>query len=344
MVKHPAGFRLGGMLLTVYILLMEHLRCFVAMRFDETQTDTVYDKLIRPALTRQGIVPRRIDRVEHNDNIDAKIIEEIEGCDLAIADLTFARPSVYFEAGYAERRPVPVIYTCRYDHFTPKTDDTYGNLRVHFDLQMRNIIRWTNEKDSQFVKKLTARIKKVVRPILLKKARHGQDNESRLKFSRLSMANRLFAIRNILNEQFKSAGLSQRGVVGGRICRYWLRTNARRYTLICDWAGESLPQKELRKACYDIIGDAANISEKYRKSNHHVVHLIVCTLNRTPPSHVHRAIEHFTQDQTTPSLYVLQTKAMWMVRIPLEFYLHTIDSIRSENDFSERLKAALTGI
>jgi len=59
------------MLLTVYILLMEHLRCFVAMRFDETQTDTVYDKLIRPALAQQGIVPRRIDRVEHNDNIDA---------------------------------------------------------------------------------------------------------------------------------------------------------------------------------------------------------------------------------------------------------------------------------
>jgi hypothetical protein len=32
------------------------------------------------------------------------------------ADLRYARPSVYFEAGYAERS-VPVIYTVRRDHF-----------------------------------------------------------------------------------------------------------------------------------------------------------------------------------------------------------------------------------
>src|SRR5580704_7133706 len=131
---------------------MNRLRCFVAMRFDEPQTDAVYDNLIRPALTCQGITPIRIDRVEHNDNIDARIIQEIEGCDLALGDLTFARPSVYFEAGFAEGRSVPVIYTCRKDHFTPKPDDTLANLRVHFDLQMKNIIPWNNEKDSRFMK------------------------------------------------------------------------------------------------------------------------------------------------------------------------------------------------
>src|SRR5580765_8219234 len=111
------------------------LRCFVAMRFEEQQTDKVYDRLIEPTLKRQQIVPIRIDRVEHNDNIDQRIIREIEHCDLALADLTFARPSVYFEAGYAERK-VPVIYTCRKDHFKANPNDVGDNLRVHFDLQM----------------------------------------------------------------------------------------------------------------------------------------------------------------------------------------------------------------
>jgi nucleoside 2-deoxyribosyltransferase len=316
------------------------------MRFDEPQTDAVYDNLIRPALTCQGITPIRIDRVEHNDNIDARIIQEIEGCDLALGDLTFARPSVYFEAGFAEGRSVPVIYTCRKDHFTPKPDDTLANLRVHFDLQMKNIIPWNNEKDSRFMKKLTARIKKVIRPILMKKARLARENESQLQFSRLSLVNRLFAIRNTLNEEFKSAGFRHYSLIGARTCRYWLRNNARGYTLICDWAGDALPKKDLRKASYDIIRDAENISEQYRKSSRPVVHVIVCSLKRTPPSRVHGAIEHFAQDQHDPSLYVLQTETMWMIPAHehVQFFLHTIDSIRSENDFSERLEATLAAI
>src|SRR5215472_9716952 len=52
-------------------------------------------------------------RLEHNDDIDKRIMKEIKACDFAIADLTYARPSVYFEAGFAQRS-VPV--TSRKDH------------------------------------------------------------------------------------------------------------------------------------------------------------------------------------------------------------------------------------
>lgn len=332
------------MLLAVYIPCMDHLRCFVAMRFDEPQTDTVYDKLIQPALREQGIEPIRIDRVEHNDNIDVRIIQEIEGCDLALADLTFARPSVYFEAGYAAGRSVPVIYTCRKDHFKPQTEDTHGILRVHFDLQMKNIIPWSDESDVRFAKRLAARIKKVVRPIALRKARLARENETHIQFRRLSLADRFFAIHKILVEQLKSAGFSACLSQGYRYHHHWLRKTAHEYTLVCDSVGDSFSKLVLRKVCYNIIDDLDKIAEEFCQSKRPVVHWIVCSLGGTPPSRVQGAVEYFTRDQGDPSLYVLQTEAMWMVHKPTKFYLHAIDNVRSEDDFSEKLKGTLAAI
>jgi len=43
------------------------------------------------------IKPYRVDIIEHNDDIDNKIIELILKCDICIADLTYSRPSVYYE-------------------------------------------------------------------------------------------------------------------------------------------------------------------------------------------------------------------------------------------------------
>jgi nucleoside 2-deoxyribosyltransferase len=63
-----------------------------------------------PTLGPLGVAAPRVDRIEHNDNIDTRIISEIEAADLVIGDLTYARPSVYFEVGYAQRA-IPVIFT-----------------------------------------------------------------------------------------------------------------------------------------------------------------------------------------------------------------------------------------
>ena len=76
------------------------LRCFVAMAFAHKDTDAIFSAL-RKTLGPLGVNAQRVDRIEHNDNIDTRIISEIEAADLVIADLTYARPSVYFEAGYA---------------------------------------------------------------------------------------------------------------------------------------------------------------------------------------------------------------------------------------------------
>ena len=131
------------------------------------ETDEFYDNLVRPVLRRMGMTSRRVDRITHNKNIDDKIIEEIVNCDLALADLTYARPSVYYEAGFAERK-VPVVYTCKADHLDVKAhpDDEWGHFRIHFDLSTRNIISWRNGSDAGFAERLERRLRHITRPIL----------------------------------------------------------------------------------------------------------------------------------------------------------------------------------
>ena len=130
--------------------------CFIAMAFGKKDTDLLYENLILPVLKSLNIKPIIINRQEKNDDLNFQIIEELKTCDFAIADLTYARPSVYFEAGFAQRA-VEVIYTVRADHLNRNTPD---ELRVHFDLQMKNLITWSDTNDKEFSEKLSRRITK----------------------------------------------------------------------------------------------------------------------------------------------------------------------------------------
>lgn len=205
------------------------LRCFVAMALGREDTDRVYDDLIVPALREKGITPVRVDRIEHNEDIDDRIIRELERCDLALADLTYARPSVYFEAGFAERN-VPVIYTCRRDHLNGMADDAYGNFRVHFDLQMRNIIPWSSASDRQFPKRLSKRLGVVTRPLLRDKETHQELKRQVESFRALSIEERMQRMLDI----------SVRRLRGGRY-----RVTATEAPVLSDLYGVRIPAPAL---------------------------------------------------------------------------------------------------
>lgn len=166
------------------------LRCFVAMRIGDRVTDAVYDRLIEPTIRRVRLIPRRIDRVMHNERIDQKILAELQTAHVVVADLTFARPSVYWEAGYAEARKIPVVYTCERKHFQPRPGDEFGNFKIHFDLQTKNIIPWTGSGDRQFGIALEKRLRYVLRPILQKRAETEARDRDEKVFAALSMAER----------------------------------------------------------------------------------------------------------------------------------------------------------
>lgn len=99
-------------------------RAFVAMWFDETMT-AAYSSGIEPALRESGYVgPFRVDDPKHDaraddedfePKIDDRIIAEIRRARFLIADVTGARPAVYFEAGFAQGLNTPIIWTCRRD-------------------------------------------------------------------------------------------------------------------------------------------------------------------------------------------------------------------------------------
>jgi nucleoside 2-deoxyribosyltransferase len=129
--------------------------CFVAMAFGWEDTDAFYEKQILPTLKRNGIKPIIINRHQSNDDLNFQIFEQLDKADFCIADLTYTRPSVYFEAGYAQRA-IPVIYTVRKDHFGKGQPE---DLRVHFDLQMKPIIDWKDASDTTFSNRLEKRIK-----------------------------------------------------------------------------------------------------------------------------------------------------------------------------------------
>lgn len=181
------------------------LRCFIAMAFGREDTDKVYDDLIAPTLRNKGVTPVRIDRIEHIDDIDDRIISEIEACDFAVADLTYARPSVYFEAGFAQRK-VPVIYTSRKDHLSPRADDQFGNFRVHFDLQMKNIIPWSSPSDRNFAERLAKRITRAIAPLLKAKESAQRERKEAEEFAALSLEEKTRRSLHICISRLRRAG------------------------------------------------------------------------------------------------------------------------------------------
>lgn len=183
------------------------MKCFIAMAFGYPDTDKLYDKIIFPILKKRDIDVIRIDRIEHNDDIDDRIIHEIKNADFIIADLTYARPSVYYEAGYAERI-VPVIYTIRRDHLTPSHGDKFGNFRLHFDLQMKNIIDWMDLNDESFLTRLASRVDYVITPIRLRHEENEEQSREREAFHALSINQRQKKVEESASKIIKSLGFT----------------------------------------------------------------------------------------------------------------------------------------
>jgi hypothetical protein len=181
---------------------MQNLNCFIASAFGYNDVDLIYDKSIRPVLKTLSINPHRVDRINHNEKIDKKIIDLINQCDFGIIDLTYARPSAYFEAGYLEGLRKPTIYICRKDHFIPDKDDKAGNKRVHFDLLTKNIIDW-NKPSTSFSKRLRSRIKLVTRPLLIEKKKTQELSNAVNHFSSLSISKRLSTLDTLFREHLR---------------------------------------------------------------------------------------------------------------------------------------------
>jgi hypothetical protein len=181
-------------------------RCFVAMAFNHEDTDALYEGAILPVLKANEIVPVIINRRENNRDINHQIIEQLNACDFCITDLTYTRPSVYFEAGYAARA-VEVIYTVRSDHLLRNQPD---DLRVHFDLQMKPLIKWASPKDKTFPHRLERRLRSTV----LRSWRNSQKEIQKQRgdrddFANMALTEKLKKLREAVVSTVRRFGFSK---------------------------------------------------------------------------------------------------------------------------------------
>ncbi len=111
-------------------------QCFVAMWFDK-KMDDIWEKGIQPGIIEAGYKPKRIDKVEHNDQITDRIISEIRQSRIMVADFTGQRPGVYYEAGFARALNKTVISCCQEDDL----------INLHFDTRQFSHIVWKDAVD-----------------------------------------------------------------------------------------------------------------------------------------------------------------------------------------------------
>lgn len=112
---------------------------FVAMWFGgkdrSKDMEELYDESIKAAVRAAGFRVMRSDKVEHNDFIMGRIIEDIRRAPFLIAELTENNQGVYFEAGFARGLGLDVIYCC------PK------RVKPHFDVSAVNHVKWSDSDD-----------------------------------------------------------------------------------------------------------------------------------------------------------------------------------------------------
>lgn len=106
---------------------------FVIMAMDprKPELDDVYSA-IRSVCADFGVDARRADKFEHDELITDLILREIRTSEFLIADLTYERPNVYYEVGYAHAlKKRPILFR---REGTP----------LHFDLAVHNAREYRN--------------------------------------------------------------------------------------------------------------------------------------------------------------------------------------------------------
>ena len=118
---------------------------FIAMWIDSSMDNLKQN--IEKAVRNTGYNPLRIDDKEHINKIDEVILSEINKSRFIICDFTSekekSRGSVYFEAGYAKGKNIPIIWSCN-----KKLEKD-----IPFDIRQYNFIFWEDDKMNDFTEK-----------------------------------------------------------------------------------------------------------------------------------------------------------------------------------------------
>lgn len=312
------------------------MKCFVASAFGKEDVDAIFDKCISPTLKKLSIKPMRVDRVEHNDDIDNKIMALLEEANLAIADLTYARPSVYFEAGYAAGRGKPVIYIARGDHFRARDNDPEGLLRVHFDLQMKNIISWSKANDA-FSMRLEKRLKHVLKPLIKQRRINDNIKLERADFQSQSENSKLDIIKTKAASLLKSRSFSFPKPESGRGVQSAALFAIREYKQKSQQIAVICTPSAVKRLFEGIamISSLGGIGSQQELPVH--FHYVVVSLRSVPISRATQALSSYRllEDGAMHNHYSRKTSPK------TDVFVHVLSGIQSQTEFADDFRSLL---
>jgi nucleoside 2-deoxyribosyltransferase len=304
------------------------LSCFYASAFGFSDVDIVFSK-INELLEKKGISVYRVDKVNHNNNIDQEILQLIDECDFSICDLTYARPSVYYEAGYISGQKKQILYIARDDHFSYDINDTHGNKRIHFDLKMKNIIKWSINSDFDvFLKQVDQRIDLLTVPLLSDDVKAQIISEKRKAFDLLSPYMKMSNLRYEINRYIVSNyEVLPRRIWDENVSRYFITGNKDLYIILIE---ETVSEKFLKSSllAFRFGYWPESFFAKYKRY-FNSYHYIVISL---------REIKREVIDNAFPSSDIIRPSEIIKLKTRYTFsYMHFISCEKSMMEYLDRI-------
>lgn len=298
-------------------MAVRRINCFVAMAFGRNDCEEVYLRRIVPVLRKLCLNPIRVDRRQHRDDLNNFIIRMLKSSDIVLADLTYARPSVYYEAGFAERM-LPVVYTVRKDHLSRAQQD--DRLRVHFDLEMKKIVDWSTPNDTTFQSRLKARIKYLLKPLLEQKEKKECEDIEAKAFLTLSVTERCERVLRQFTRQLRLKRFWFRPL-GDIDKNAWFNIALKTVTVAAKMDGrkavsvtiviaESITQKHIQRVLQFATGSRLIDNSCDTNISQFDNHVFFCSLSRIPSSRLTSAFPDATPDRMSSECYHIFQKTM----------------------------------
>jgi nucleoside 2-deoxyribosyltransferase len=112
---------------------------FMAMKFNELSVAEAFFEF-KKLVSDMGYELLTLTEKQEAGIIHNRLRVQIQQSRFVISDLTYQNQGVYWEAGYAEGKEIPVIYTCEENHFND----------IHFDMKPSLTIKWSKDPSSKY--------------------------------------------------------------------------------------------------------------------------------------------------------------------------------------------------